>query len=126
VTRRVYVHFAEVNCESAIGAPDQFSVEAGFCKPGLIAHGQQDGLSPRVESESHAPHPTIGTKSQFLHVRVPGAFERVDARSAELWSELCEKTGVGQQFGLDWFTQLAELIHELDCQPDRPGHERYL
>jgi hypothetical protein len=85
-----------VTCESAIGAPDKLSVEAGLCKPSLIANGQQDGLSPGIESEGHAPHPTVGTKSQFLHIRVPGAFERVDSRSTELWSELCEKAGVGQ------------------------------
>jgi hypothetical protein len=85
-----------VNCESAIGAPDQISVEADFCNPSLIANGQQDGFSPGIESESHAPYTTVGTESQFLHVRVSGALERVGSRSTELWSELCEKAGVGQ------------------------------
>jgi hypothetical protein len=82
--------------ESAIGATDQVPVEASFRYPQLVAHGQQHGLTSGIESESHAPHATVSTESQFLHVRVSGAFERVRSRSAKSGPEQFKQAGVGQ------------------------------
>jgi hypothetical protein len=47
-------------CESAICAPDQISVEAGFWNTRLVPGCEQHRLPLGVERKSHTPDPVLG------------------------------------------------------------------
>jgi hypothetical protein len=54
----------------------------------------------RVESKGNAPNAIISNKSQFLHVRVAGAFQSIDARPPELRTKLVEQSAASPHFVL--------------------------
>jgi hypothetical protein len=54
----------------------------------------------RVESKGNAPNAIISNKSQFLHVRVAGAFQSIDARPPDLRTKLVEQSAASPHFVL--------------------------
>src|ERR1700687_844645 len=66
-------------------------VEAFFAVARFVPTDEQDCRPLRIKGKSHSPF-TIGcTEAQLLHVRVTGAFRRVNARPPQLRTELLEK-----------------------------------
>jgi len=72
--------------------------------------------------ESGAPYSVRGIKPQLLHVRVPGALERIDTGTAELWAELLKQLVMRQQFVLHIFRQVVKFRVELLIKLDFPSH----
>jgi len=61
--------------------------------------------------------------TQFLHVRVPRAFQGIHRGTAQVRPELRQQFGVSQQFVLPRLVQSHELGVEVVVQENRPSHE---
>ncbi len=64
-----------------ISAWDHAIVEAVFA--GLVSTDQQDCAPPRIKGRQRAERTPVVLGSQFLHIRVPRAFEGVRVRPRE-------------------------------------------
>src|SRR5262245_39244016 len=99
--------------EPFVGFGDKLSVKALLAPSRLVAGDEQDGLAPGIEGESDSPFAVRRGKTQLLHVRMTGAGQRIDARSAELRAELLEKPGQSENFQAHVFVQREKLRLEL-------------
>jgi len=85
-----------------IGHRNQAPVKTPLVRAALIAPNQQDRLSQGIECERHAPDLALPGKTQFLHVRVPRAFQGIHRGTAQVRPELRQQFGVSQQFVLSY------------------------
>lgn len=74
--------------KTLIGLSYQFAVETLLAPAGFVCRHKKNRGTPAIKSEGHSPLTICRAESQFLHVCVPGAFQGVDARPTQLWSEL--------------------------------------
>jgi hypothetical protein len=109
-----------VGIETSVGLRDELTIEPLLTTAGLVATAQYDRCPLRIESEGEPPDTVVGVETQFLHVLVPRAVQRVDAWTPELRSEGFKNGDVGQQFVLDRFRQGLELGNKLRMQFDVP------
>jgi hypothetical protein len=98
-----------MGAKAQVGLPDQLAIEALFASAGLIASHKKDRHTPRVESESHSPFTIRHREAQFLHISVPGTFQSVNTRSAQLWSELLQRSGQRQNLPTDILSECPEF-----------------
>jgi len=77
---------------------NQSAIKATLFGSTLVTSCQQNGLAVGIEGVGHTPSASIGIKTQFLHVGVARAFERICKRSSELRTILAEERCEGLQF----------------------------
>jgi len=66
--------------EAIISLPKQLTVEPFFTPARLVPSEEQDRRPSCIKGESHPPCTICCAEAKFLHVRVPGALQRIDAR----------------------------------------------
>ena len=76
--------------KTLIRLPNQFAVETLFAPARFVSRHQQNRLASAIKSESHSPFTIRCAESQFLHVRMPGAFQSIDTGPAQLRSKLLQ------------------------------------
>lgn len=111
-----------MSLEALICLADQLAVELPFADVRFVPCNQEDRLALPVEGEGYSPFAIRRTESQFLHVRVAGAVQRIDAGPPQLRPELLEKAGRGQNLSLHVFRQREELRFELVADLDDSAH----
>src|SRR6202044_1941122 len=89
---------------------------------GFVTSYQQYGSALRIKRESHSPYTTRRVEPQLFHVRVPGILKRIDARAAEIRSELLEQAAESQNLILNIQRQVEELQFELFCDKNDLWH----
>src|SRR5579872_805030 len=108
-------------CEPAVRLRDQRLVEPPLAAAaGFVAGDRHDRLLPRVEGKRRPPFAVGSAKTKFLHIGVCGAFERIDARTLGLRSELPDHLKLSQQLVLYLFAERVELRIERIGKNDGP------
>jgi hypothetical protein len=108
--------------EAVIRRADQSAVESPLAGSRLVPNHKQDGPSPGIECEGRSPFPSSGAEAQLLHVRVTGAFERVDPWPAQLGAKPLEQAGQRENFCSHVFVQPVKLQHKLVADLNYPAH----
>src|ERR1035438_5308204 len=108
--------------EAVIRLADQLTVEPPFAAPRFISRDQQDRLAPGIERECDPPYSIRRAKTQFLHICVARAVQRIHARPSQLRPEMLKKTGQCQQLNPHVLAQLVELRFKLIANLDGPTH----
>lgn len=108
--------------KTVVGLTDQFAVETLFTAPGFISRNQKDALALRIEGKGYSPLAAGRTEPQFLHIRVAGAVQRIDARPPQLRSELLEQAGQSQNLRPYIFVQRGEFRFEFIANLDVLAH----
>ena len=101
---------------------DELFVEPRLAAAGFIAREKENGLTLRVEGKSHAPFAVRRTETQFLHIRVTGIVQRIDARPSQLRPESLEEPGMGKNLGTHGRRQFLELWFKLVTDFNIPSH----
>jgi hypothetical protein len=70
--------------KALVGHRNQPPVKAGFTHAGLVSGGKEYRLALRVKGKRYAPDTIRRIEPQFLHVRMPGAVQRIGMRAAQL------------------------------------------
>src|ERR1019366_5150542 len=81
----------KMGVETVVGLPDQLAVESFLAHARLVAVHEQDRLALCVEGEGHSPFAIRRAEAQFLHVRVAGAVQGVNAGPPQLRAEPLKK-----------------------------------
>jgi hypothetical protein len=80
---------------------DKPSVEGPLGGALLVATYKKYGLPLRVEGERHPPNRLANREAKLFHVRMLGAFERINVRPAKAWPYRLEQQGKGSQLVLN-------------------------
>src|SRR5215208_3539401 len=83
--------------EALIGLADQPVVKPFPADARFVACNQQHRSPSRIERKGRSPDSTIRIKSQFLHVRVFRAAERIYPRPLRSGTELLDDRGLSDQ-----------------------------
>src|SRR5579871_3209539 len=97
-------------------------VEPLLAAAGFITRDKENSPAFRVEGKSHAPFAVRSTETQFLHIRVTGIVQRIDARTPQLRPELLKKPGMGKNLGTHFLGQFFELWFKLVADFNVPPH----
>jgi len=111
----------QVTVEPLIGISDEFSVKAFLFDPGLVPAGDEDGPSPGVECERHPPGSSPPVETEFLHVRVPRALERIDGRPPQYRTIVPQQDRMGEEFVLQPLVEFLEFLLEFVVEYHVPG-----
>ena len=110
--------------EAVIRRADQSAVESPLAGSRLVRSHKQDGPSPGIERKGYSPFPSGGAEAQLLHVRVTGAFERVDPWPTQLGAKPLEQTGQCENFYSHIFVQRVKLCHKIVADLNNLAHAR--
>lgn len=79
--------------EPLVGLVDQPLIELRFAHSRFVSGDKQDCIASRVEGESYASDASIGSETEFLHVRVARTVQRVYLGPSQGWPNLpqCRK-----------------------------------
>jgi hypothetical protein len=73
----------EAPVKTLVRLADQLDVEAPLTLTGLVTGHEQDSPALRIEREGHPPNAVGRIEAQLLHVRLPRALQRIDARAGD-------------------------------------------
>jgi hypothetical protein len=96
-------------------------MEALFTTAGFVSRDQEDAVELRIEGEGHSPLAAGRAEPQFLHIRVAGVPQRIDARTSQLRPELLKQAGQSQNLRPYVFVQLEELQLEFIVNLNTPA-----
>src|SRR5229473_2274317 len=105
-----------------VGLYDQLLIETILAPSRLVARGQQDTLSARIESKSHSPDSAHCIKSKLLHVGMLRPLQRVHIGASKLRPVFCKNPRDHQEFVLNPLLESQELLFEFIFKADDPGH----
>ena len=106
--------------KALVGLANQRAIETPRTASRLVTGNKQDGLPRGVEAERQPPMSIGHAEPHFLHVRVPGAVQRIHPGPSESWSEPLENARQGQDLRLHIDMQAVELRRELVGNLDGP------
>ena len=101
---------------------DELFIEPLLASAGFVACDKEDGLTLRVEGESHAPLTIRRTEAKLFHIGVTGIVQRIDARTPQLRPELLQEPCVGKDFGSYVLGQFLKLRFKFVADFDVPSH----
>jgi hypothetical protein len=108
--------------EAVVGLPDQFPIEAPFANTGFVASDEEDGSPSRVESECHTPLTICRAETKLLHIRIPGALQRIDSRPTQSRPEPLQEACQRQNFRPHVFFEREKFRTEFVADLDSPAH----
>ena len=109
-----------MSVEALVCLEKELPVKAYLTAAGFVACKKQNRLTSRVESEGDSPYAICCIESQFFHVGVSGAFERVCSRSSQLRPKLLKQTCQCEDFLLNGLRQGEELRFKFVADEDGP------
>lgn len=115
-----------MSIEPSIGFTNEFAIESLLAAAGFITRHEENCPTFRVKSKSHTPNAVGSVKSQLLHVRVPGMFERIDTRTSKIWAKLLEYSRQRKNLVLNIPFQGGKLRLEFVCKKHYPRLHVYL
>ena len=108
--------------ETGIGLSDQFAIKTFFADARFIPRNKQNRPTLGIKGESHSPFTIRRTKSQLLHVRMPGAVERVNTRASQVRPKLLQNQRQSQNLRLYVLGKRIELRLKLIADLYGPSH----
>jgi hypothetical protein len=105
-----------------VGNCDQSFVKAFLICATFVPGHKQDRISLRIKCKGHTPDLALPRKTQFLHVGVSGAVQRIHSWSPKIWAEFNQQFRVSQHLILQTFVQIIELSIEVIMENYGPSH----
>ncbi len=108
--------------ESLVRFADQLAIEALAASSRFISRDQQDRTPLRIERKGHPPLASARAETEFLHVGVSRAFQRINARPAQLWTKTLEESSHRKHLDLDVVLEYIEFRFKLVADLYGPRH----